>query len=216
MMLKRLQEKNPKIKIYDVSDAAFRPFGRVVALDTTEITAAANAIAMPENGAAYVPAEPTFERLAVAQAIKDTYFGQMPTQVGYCWGHSNFLNAVEWHMSTEINIAVTPLVLFLGRLQDVENNTISSDKMTAFYVPAGTALETYATTLHFCPCEVQTEGFRFVVALPVGTNTDLEKPTNDPVLFRKNKWMLTHVDNQTHIAKGVVPGVTGVNYEIKY
>lgn len=215
-MLKELQAKNPDLKIYAVSDAAFRPFGRVLSMDTAAIMKAAQAIDMPTEGAKYVPSEPTFEGLDIAGEIQDTYFGQMPTQVGFCWGYSHFMNAVEWHTSTEINIAVTPLVLILGSLQDVENRTISSDKLKAFYVPAGTALETYATTLHFCPCQVQEDGFRFVVALPSGTNTPLAKPANDPLLFATNKWLLTHVENEVHIAKGVVPGVTGVNYEIKY
>ena len=215
-MLKELQAKNPQLQIYHITDAAFRPFGRVLSMEATAIIEAANAIEMPQEGAKYVPSEPTFETLDIATEIKDTYFGQMPTQVGFCWGYSSFMNAVEWHTSTEINVAVTPLVLILGSLQDVENRTICSDKLKAFYVPAGTVLETYATTLHFCPCQVQAEGFRFVVALPTGTNTPLVKPANDPLLFATNKWMLTHVENEVHIAKGVVPGVTGVNYEIKY
>lgn len=215
-MLKTLQAKNPEIQIYSVFDDAFRPFGRVIEMDTAEIIAAANTIELPAEGASYVPCEPKFEALPIAKEIQNTCFGQMPTQVGYCWGHSSFMNAVEWHTSTEINIAVTPLVLFLGARQDIENNRLSSDQLTAFYVPAGTALEVYATTLHFCPCEVQADGFGCVVALPTGTNTDLATTSSDPLLFRTNKWLLTHVENAAHIAKGVVPGITGVNYEIKY
>lgn len=215
-MLKVLQEKNPHLKIHAVNDPAFRPFGRVLDIDTAEIVRVAKAIENPAEGSAYVPAEPQFENLAISKEIADTYFGQMPTQVGYCWGHSNFMNAVEWHTSSEVNIAVTPLVLLLGSVQDIENRTLCSDKLTAFYVPAGTALEVYATTLHFCPCEVQKAGFGCVVALPVGTNTDLKEKAADPLLFRTNKWLLTHVDNAAHIAKGVIPGVTGENYEIYY
>jgi hypothetical protein len=215
-MLKTLQEKNPDLKIYSIFDEAFRPFGKVIELDTADIIAAANTIDLPATGASYVPSEPKFEVLPIAEEIKNTYFGQMPTQVGFCWGHSSFMNAVEWHTSTEINIAVTPLMLFLGERKDLDGNHYDSEKLTVVYVPAGTAFETYATTLHFCPCEVQAEGFRFVVALPTGTNTALATPSENPLLFATNKWMLTHVDNQVHIAKGVVPGVTGVNYEIKY
>lgn len=215
-MLHVLQAKNSDLKIYSVFDEAFCPFGRVIQPDTKDIIQAAECIAMPAEGSSYVPTEPTFEALEIAKDIADTYFGQMPTQVGFCWGHSNFLNAVEWHTSSEINVAVTPLVLLLGSLQDIQNRRISSDKLKAFYVPASTALEVYATTLHFCPCEVQKEGFKCVVALPKGTNTELAKPSNDPLLFRTNKWLLTHVENAAHIAKGVVPGVTGINYEIKY
>ena len=215
-MLKMLQEKNPDFKMYSIFDETFHPFGRVLSADTDEIIAVAKTIESPAEGSLYVPSEPKFEALAIAKEIKDAYFGQMPTQVGYCYGHSSFLNAVEWHTSSEINIAVTPLVLFLGRVQDIKDRMLSSDKLTAFYVPAGTVLEVYATTLHFCPCEVQKEGFGCVVALPHGTNTDLAEKAGDPLLFRTNKWLLTHVENKAHIAKGVVPGVTGTNYEIHY
>ena len=80
----------------------------------------------------------------------------------------------------------------------------------------GTAIEVYASTLHFCPCEVQREGFGCVVALPVGTNIPLEEPSEDPLLFRKNKWIVAHDQNRSLIERGVVPGIDGVNYEIRY
>src|SRR5699024_12860421 len=43
----------------------------------------------------------------------------------------------------------------------------------AFLVPAGTMIEVYATTLHYAPCSAQEKGFRCVVILPKGTNTEL-------------------------------------------
>ena len=143
-------------------------------------------------------------------------FGSLPTQIGYCWGHSNFLNATEWHTSAEINIAVTPLVLILGHVWDIEEGKIDSSKFKAFYLPAGTVVEIYATTLHFCPCEVSKNGFGCVVGLPTGTNTDLTVKKEDPMLFRKNKWIIAHIDNEALKNKGVVVGITGTNYEIKY
>ena len=97
-----------------------------------------------------------------------------------------------------------------------ENGRLHSSSMKAFYVPAGTAIEVYASTLHFCPCEVQREGFGCVVALPVGTNIPLEEPSEDPLLFRKNKWIVAHDQNRSLIERGVVPGIDGVNYEIRY
>ncbi|MBQ1934983.1 MAG: DUF4867 family protein, partial [Clostridia bacterium] len=71
-------------------------------------------------------------------------------------------------------------------------------------------------SLHFCPCEVAQSGFGCVVALPVGTNVPLEREAADKLLFRKNKWIFAHVDNEGLIARGVVPGITGENYEVKY
>ena len=77
-------------------------------------------------------------------------------------------------------------------------------------------VEIYATSLHFCPCEVSKNGFGCVVGLPTGTNTDLTVKKEDPMLFRKNKWIIAHVDNEALKNKGVVAGITGLNYEIKY
>jgi len=215
-MLQKLTAKNPSFTILDVHSEAFTAYGRVIDLDTKEIIAAAKTIPMPKEGSVYVPVEEKFAALEVVNTIRDNYFGELPTQVGYCYGHSHLLNAVEWHTSSEINIAVTPLVLFLGHVYDIKDDTIDTAKMQAFYVPAGTALEVYATTLHFCPCEVETSGFGCVVALPADTNTPLSRPAQDPKLFCKNKWILCHTDNETLKARGVKAGVTGENFEVRY
>ena len=143
----------------------------------------------------YLPSIEDFEKLDIAKAIQDEFFGTLPTQTGYCWGHSNFLNASEWHTSSEINIAITPLVLILGHVWDIEDGIIDSSKFKAFYLPAGCMVEVYATSLHFCPCEVEKSGFGCVVALPKGTNTDLEVKEHSPLLFRKNKWIIAIYNN---------------------
>ena len=216
-MLEYLKKLNPDIDFYDVNDAEFASFGRVIKnLDASEITEAANKLQRPESGSAYMASVPEFEALDIAKQIEDEYFGTLPSQLGYCHGHSNFLNATEWHACSEINIAITPLVLILGHVWDIKDGKIDSSKFTAFYLPAGTVVEVYATTLHFCPCEVQEEGFGCVVGLTAGTNTDLEKEVQNKMLFRKNKWIICHVDNEALLNRGVVPGITGTNYEIKY
>ncbi len=51
--------------------------------------------------------------------------------------------------SSEINIAITDMVLLLGKVQEVENNVFHSNDVIAFFVPKGTAVELYSTTLHF-------------------------------------------------------------------
>ena len=216
-MLNILKEKNPDIKLYSVNDSEFKTFGRVVNdLDTQEIIAAAEAIKNPETGSAYSPSEASFEKLKISSQIKSEYFGTLPTQIGYCYGHNNFLNAAEWHFSSEINIAVTPLVLILGHIWDIEDGKIDSSSFKAFYLPKGTAAEVYATTLHFCPCEVEKGGFGCVVGLPLDTNTPLDVTPDNPLLFRKNKWIIAHEQNTSLINRGVVSGITGKNFEIKY
>ena len=215
-MLEYLKKCNPTLALEDVFSPAFAEYGNVLPLDTAEIVSIARTLTLPEEGSLYTPSEPTFESLAIAKEICDRYFGTLPTQVGYCCGHSKFLNAAEWHASNEVNVAVTPLVLLLGRRSDMKKGRLHASQMKAFYVPAGTALEVYATTLHFCPCEVQKTGFGCVVALPKDTNTPLDQPTDDPLLFRKNKWIVAHDQNQALIDRGVQAGIDGVNYEICY
>lgn len=216
-MLESLKELNQDIEVFSVNDSEFKTFGRVIKdLDTTEIIAAAEKIANPETGSVYTPSEDSFEKLKIATQIKNEYFGTLPTQIGYCYGHSNFLNAAEWHFSSEINIAVTPLVLILGHIWDIENGKIDSSSFKAFYLPKGTAVEVYATTLHFCPCEVSKDGFGCVVGLPLDTNTPLDVTAENPLLFRKNKWIIAHEQNTSLINRGVVSGITGKNFEIKY
>lgn len=216
-MLESLKKLNQDIKLFSVNDSEFKTFGRVIEnLDTTEIIDAAEKIATPEIGSVYTPSEESFEKLKIANRIKNEYFGTLSTQIGYCYGHNSFLNAAEWHTSSEINIAVTPLVLILGHIWDIENGKIDSSSFKAFYLPKGTAVEVYATTLHFCPCEVEKGGFGCVVGLPLYTNTPLDIIPDNPLLFRKNKWIIAHEQNIPLINRGVVSGITGKNFEIKY
>ena len=187
-MLENLKKLNPDVDFYDVSDKEFASFGRIVKnLDATEIIETAKKIPNPESGSSYQPSVEDFEKLNIAETIKNEYYGSLPTQIGYCWGHNTMMNATEWHTSSEINIAITPLVLILGHVWDIKDGKIDSSKFKAFYLPAGTVVEVYATSLHFCACEVSKDGFGCVVGLPAGTNTDLEiEPENKIAGFFSN------------------------------
>lgn len=216
-MLEYLKSKNLDIEIFDVKSEEFNSFGRIIEnLDISEIISVAKTIKNSNEGSNYKPSVDAFEKLDIAQKISIEFFGEMETQVGYCWGYNNFFNATEWHTSSEINIAVTDLLIIVGHLWDVKDNTIDISSFKAFYVPAGTVLECFATTLHYGPCEVQKDGFGWVVALPKGTNTQLEGEYEDKLLWAKNKWLISHIDNKELINDGAVAGVTGTNIEIKY
>ena len=59
------------------------------------------------------------------------------------------------------------------------------------------SVELYATTLHYAPCTAEGEnGFRCVVVLPKGTNTELDFAAGaegeDRLLAAKNKWLIAH------------------------
>lgn len=218
-MLERLQKQNSDIEILSVFSSEFESFGRVInSIKTNElndIIKAAEKLPMPD-GVSYLPAVDGLELCSAAKYIENELFGTLPTQVGYCWGHNSLLNATEWHTSSEVNVAVTPIVLILGDRRDVKDGMIDSSKFKAFYLPKGTAVEIYATTLHYTPCQASVDGFGCIVALPKGTNTALETAVNDKFMTAKNKWLIAHIDNTAKIKQGAMAGITGKNYEIKY
>ena len=147
----------------------------------------------------YVPSVEELEALPVAEVFKNRAYGGLPIQIGYCNGDNHKLNAVEYHRSSEINIAVTDMILLIGMQQDIEADyTYDTSKIEAFLVPAGTAIEVYATTLHYAPCTAAEGGFRCVVILPAGTNTELTFPAGksgeDRLITAKNKWLIAHAE----------------------
>ena len=216
-MMNYLKSRNKSIEFYDIFSKEFSEYGRVIDdIDVSAIIEEAKNIPYPESGSAYLPSVERFEATDAAKKIKEAIFGTLDTQIGYCYGHNDRLNATEWHFSSELNVALTPLVLILGKRSDVKDGRIDSKTMKVFYVPEGAVIEVYATTLHFCPCQVNDSGFGCVVALPTDTNTPLDNTTDDPLLFRKNKWILAHEDNNALIQRGVVPGIYGENYKINY
>ncbi len=201
--------------IYRVTDKEFEQFGKMLDINTDEIVKTAEKFEIPAEGSIYKPSCEEFEQLSFMKTVKNEYFGGMPTQLGYCYGHSNMLNALEWHKCSEINVAVTDLILLLGDIRDIEEgNKYNSDKIKAFKVLKGEAIEVYATTLHFCPIETSKDGFGCVVGLLKGTNTDLEFEPDDKLLFRTNKWIMAHNENQALLDRGVVGGIYGINHKI--
>ena len=95
---------------------------------------------------------------------------------------------------------------------------LDTSKVKAFLCPAGTGIEGYATTLHYAPCSAKKgQGFRVIVVLPKGTNTD--KPeiqvlnTEDAWITARNKWLLAHPDAD-EAKQGAYVGITGENIDI--
>lgn len=203
------------MKIYRVTDKEFLPYGNVLNFDTKEILQEAEKVKMPPVGSMYVPSKQEFENLSIMEKAKNEVFGGMPTQLGYCWGYNDTLNALEWHKCSEINIAVTDIILLVGDVRDVEEgNRYNSEKVKAFRLLRGEAVEMYATTLHYCPIQTSKDGFGCIVGLLKETNTDLDFMLEDKLLSHKNKWIIAHEDNAELISQGVFGGIYGENYKI--
>lgn len=203
------------MKIQNITDASFRAYGKVLTgYDFTELFEEMKRTDRPADDVIYVPSDDKMEELSVVGELKKRGYGGLPIQVGYCNGHNKKLNAVEYHRSSEIDIAVDDVVLLLGKQQDIaEDNTYDTANIEAFLVPTGTAVELYATTLHYAPCTAgENEGFRCVIVLPKETNLGLdfevEKEGEFGLLTAKNKWLIAHEDAQI---AGAFCGLKGEN-----
>lgn len=207
------------MNIKKVTDSEFRKYGRILKnYDCSEIIEKMKNTPLP-NDVIYEPSIKELEELKINEDLTEREFGGLPIQIGYCNGNNYMLNAVEYHRSSEINIAVTDLILLIGSQQDI-NDDFSYDtaKIEAFLVPAGTIIEVYATTLHYAPCNADKEGFKCVVVLPKDTNLPLEKEVEksgeDALLFAKNKWLIGHKDTDLG-GQGAFIGLIGENISLK-
>ena len=211
------------MEIKKVTDAAFRKYGRVIShVDVTELVAALKETPIPAD-VVYEPSVESLEKLPVKEELSKVIYGEMPIQIGYCNGHNKKLNALEYHRDSEINIAAEDAVLMLGSLQDVEADfTYDTSKVEAFLVHAGTAVEIYATTLHYAPCHVEDGGFQVAVVLPKGTNYELKAahakvengkaPNEDALLAAVNKWLIGHAEGG--LPEGSFLGLKGENLSL--
>ena len=122
------------MKQYQVTDPEFKKYGRVITgYDLAELLREMKKTPLPE-GVDYVASVPELEMLPAAKEIADGIYGQMPIQIGFCNGHNRKLNALEYHRDSEINVAVTDMVLLLGWLPEVEPDyTLDTAKVKAFF-----------------------------------------------------------------------------------
>ena len=208
------------MKLYPVTDPAFCPYGRIVTgLDTAkaEILQALAGTPLPD-GTDYVAEDACLQGLPAAAEVSVHLFGGMPCQLGWCNGHNNALNCLEYHRDSEFNLGTEDFVLLLAKQEEIEGGKLDTAKVKAFRVPAGVLVEVYATTLHYAPCHTDAaKGFRVLVALPKGTNTDKPEIKNDSgddaLLWACNKWLLAHPDSAEAKA-GAYVGLTGKNIKI--
>lgn len=200
--------------LYKVTDDRFKKYGKVVRdIDFSELVAALEKETPLPEGVEYVPGMDILEALPVKKELASQSFGEMEIQIGYCNGHNSMLNALEYHKSSEINVAATDAILLLGCQQDITDDfTYDTSLAEAFLVPKGVAVEIYATTLHYAPCGVGENGFKVAIVLPKGTNLDLSgkhAEGEDGHLTATNKWLLGHPEGG--LPEGSPMGLTGKN-----
>ena len=205
------------MEIKNVTDAAFRKYGRVLeGIDFTALLAALDKTPCPED-VIYVASEPLLEQTDAMEALGTVIYGEMPIQIGYCNGHNTKLNALEYHRDSEVNVAGTDAVLIVGLRADVTGEMTYDTKLAeAFLLPKGMGVELFASTLHYAPAGPGGEGFRVVIVLPKGTNTDLKTVHDgegeDCHLTAVNKWLIGHPEGG--LPEGSPMGLIGENLSI--
>ena len=222
MTVEELRAKNPELPVYSVNDPEFLDFGRVIDdFDVTSLCETAKVAAkMPEKGVRYVPFMEELEALPVYADVKRVITGENPVQIGCCWGYNTRLGSLEYHRASEFNVAVTDLVLLLAPRAKMIGNDLQKGNIKAFFVPKGTLIEVFATSLHFAPCMVNEEGFICLVILPKGTNYPLKEKhgctKEDKILAAADKWLITCESNEAGIARGMYPGIHDEDYDLKF
>ncbi len=221
-MIDRLRKVND-VKIYSVLDSEFKPYGRIVnGYDFSGLVEyMKESTPIPEQGNIYVASVPELEKFSVKDEVEDVLYGGMPVQIGYCNGRNSTYNGFEYHKGSEINVAVTPFMLVLGHVWEIEDNKFYVGNEKVFFIPEGTAIEMYETTLHLSPCKVTDAGFKGIVILPRGTNTPLDNKHQNGdqesvLLLQRNKWVLSHKDREPLMKQGAFPGLIGENKELHY
>lgn len=199
------------MKIQSVFDPAFREYGQVITgYDFSWMLEALGNTPKPTGETVYQPGDEALEALPVAAELRDRYFGGLPIEIGYCNGYNTKLIGLEYHRSSELNLVETDTIFLIAKQSEMEEGKLDGGKVKAFLCPAGTAVEMYATTLHFAPCDGHKDaGFRCLVVLPQGTNTELPPLSRvtweDAHLVAKNKWLFLH-ESLPFVRDGKAPG----------
>ena len=218
-MLETIREKNKDKTIYAITDEAFRPYGRLLEWDGAEVIAyleKEEAQYAQMQKAQYVADREDLHGFAIFDTIRHEIFGELPIEIGVVKGRNQSATGTEFHQGSEVNIAVSDCLLVLGDKEKlVSQGQIDISDMKIFYVPKGTVMEVYSTTLHYTPIEASARGFSLVVVLIEGTNTDIEA-VKGTMLTKKNKWYVCHASQTQKIEQGAVAGLTGALLKIEH
>ena len=202
------------MKVYNVTDAEFKLYGKILEeYNFDEILKVAENLPVPNAGIVYEASVTALEECKIKKELESRGFGGIEIQIGYVGGVNRILNCLEYHKSSEFNIALDDVILILGLESQIEEGYFSTDNCKAFLVPKGVGVELYGTTLHYAPMNVS-KNYRVLCVLPKGTNGAkpiLEvKNIEDKMCYGNNKWIMCHPDS-LDAKKGIYQGLKGEN-----
>lgn len=206
------------MNIQKVTDLSFGKYGKIVKnIDFSGLVQVLNEKTPNPEDVVYEPSVEALEALPVFDELQTKTYGELPIQIGYCNGKNHLLNALEYHRSSEINVGGTDAILLVGLQRDITSDfTYDTSLVEAFFLPKGTAVELYATTLHYAPCSVDGAGFQVAIVLPKGTNLPLDEKHEgweDALITAKNKWLIGHAEGG--LPEGSHIGLIGENISVK-
>mgnify|MGYP000624012843 FL=1 len=187
----------------------FKDYGRVIKQDVQE---AINFAQTYQNINAYDTSIKELEDIPCIQELMKDIYGYLDVMAGVVTGKNDVLNGLEYHQCSETIIAVTDYILAVGKRQDMVENDYDIEKCELFYVPQGTVVELYATTLHYTPITV-IDSFKTICLLLKGTGDACQRRG---ILKKKNKWFIAHKDNVEKVQAGDYPGLKGKMIQIKH
>ncbi|HJF87928.1 MAG TPA: DUF4867 family protein [Companilactobacillus farciminis] len=213
--LEDFQKKNPDYKILSIDDPDFKKYGKVYTkYDISEVKDYMDKnvkISSPSNF--YTPSNKDLEKIPAIQEMGKDIYAFMPIEAGECTGQSTNFSAIEYHQGSETNIMLTDVIMVLGQRStlDTKGEYSPSEDGQIFFVPAGTVVEFYSTTLHYAPIKVHDSGFSIIVILIKGSNEELpaDFKSDNKRIVKQNKFQLVDSSRKDKIAIGVEVGLTG-------
>ena len=212
--LEAVRKVNPNYTILDVTHPEFKAYGTILeGYDDAAIKEyAEKEIVIPKEGNSYSPSNDELEKFDIIKKLEADVYAGLSVEAGECAGNNTAFSAYEYHQGSEVNIVLTDVLMVLGkREQAVEGIFNAQEDAKIFYVPAGTIIEMYSSTLHYSPCIVDKTGFKVIVVLIKGSNEPFEGKfeSKNEEIVKKNKFQLVHETRIDKIAEGIKVGLVG-------
>ncbi len=215
----KIRIENKKYEIYDITDPKFNAFGTILeGYNLTDIqNYAKETIEIPKEGNSYSPSNTNLENFEVVKEIGADIYAGLPIEAGECSGQNTSFSAFEFHQGSEVNLILTDVIMILGKRDQMVNGYFNAQEdAKAFYIPAGSVIEMYGTTLHYSPCKVYESGFKVIVILIKGSNESLaiDFKSKNKQIIKINKFQMVHESRKDKIKQGIKVGLSGELIEI--
>lgn len=197
------------MEVLDICSSKFKTYGNIVSIEYHAIEKFVNDNILHNiKDCPYTPSIKTLEEFSVIGELKRSIYGELDIIAGIVQGHNMVLNGIEYHQGSETIIALTDYYLVVGHRWDIKENHYDTNNVEVFFVPKGTTIELFSTTLHYTPIQAHESGFLTICLLLKGTGNQL-CDGRQGILKKCNKWFIAHKDNVEKIKDGDYPGLDG-------